>query len=61
MCMLEMLIRSGYLWPRQAEDEDEIPAKFKGLEAGTISDRTFLRWVRSRVKPGTELEDPPTA
>jgi prophage maintenance system killer protein len=61
MCLLEILTRSGYLWPRQAEDETEIPAKFRGLQAGTISEKEFLRWVRSRVKRATGLEDEPTA
>lgn len=61
MCLLEMLTRSGYLWLPQADDETEIPAKFKGLEAGTVSEKEFLRWVRSRVKRATGLEDEPRA
>lgn len=46
-CMLEMLVRGGYRWPR--EDEEEIVTMVKGVEAGAVSEAEFVRWVRQRV------------
>lgn len=51
-CMREMLIRSGYLWSRPMEDAEEIASVLNRLKSREISDAEFLRWVRSRVRPG---------
>jgi hypothetical protein len=61
VCMREMLLRSGYLWLRPDEESDDPPEAFRQLEDREMSDAAFLRWVREWAKPGTGLEDPPTA
>ena len=60
-CMREMLLRSQYVWLLPEEDAEEIEEVLKQVEAGTMSDTAFRRWVRDRVKLGTGLEDAPTA
>jgi prophage maintenance system killer protein len=58
-CMLEMLARGGYPWPRPSEDAEEIVVTLKRLEAGAIGEAEFVRWVRSRVALGERLRKRP--
>lgn len=59
-CMREMLLRSHYIWLRPEEDAEGIMEMLNRVEARTMSDLAFHRWVRRRVKPGTGLDDRPT-
>lgn len=61
VCMREMLMRGGYVWMRPNDETDDPPEAFQKLEERKMSDAEFLAWVREWVKPGTGLEDPPTA
>jgi hypothetical protein len=60
-CMREMLLRSHYIWLRPDEDAEEIEEVMRRVEARTMSDPEFLRWVRERVELGTGLEGAATA
>ena len=60
-CMREMLLRSHYVWLRPTEDAEEIEEVLRQVEARTMSDADFLRWVRERVELGTGLDGGPTA
>jgi|SRR3954452_181758 len=61
VCMREMLMRGGYVWMRPDDETDDPPEAFQKLEERKMSDAEFLAWVREWVKPGTGLEDLPTA
>jgi hypothetical protein len=61
VCMREMLLRGGFVWMQPGDETDEPPEAFEKLEERAITDAEFLAWMREWVKPGTGLEDPPTA
>lgn len=48
-CMCELLARAERPWSWISEEEDEIEAMLKRLQAGTISEAEFIAWVRERV------------
>lgn len=49
-CMREMLERSGIPWPRPSEDVDEIASTIEELAARTVSEQSFVRWVKQRIR-----------
>jgi len=49
-CMREMLERSGIPWPRPSEDVDEIASTIEGLAGRTVSEQSFVRWVKQRIQ-----------
>lgn len=61
VCMRDMLMRGGYLWVRPDEESDDPPEAFQQLEDQKMSNTEFLAWVREWAKPGTGLDDAPTA
>jgi prophage maintenance system killer protein len=54
-CMREMLVRSGYTWPRLGEDPEEISATLDRFADGAIGEAEFVLWVRARVGLGEWL------
>lgn len=59
ICMRLMLGRGEFPWPRVKEDALEISEMVHALEAGAISEREFVAWVRARVALGERLRGRP--
>ena len=51
-CMREMLVLSGRLWSPQEEEPKDVDDFLRRVEHEKVGLAEFLRWVRSRVRPG---------
>lgn len=60
-CMREMLVLSGRRWSPQEEKAEHIDGFLERVEAGEVGLAEFIRWVRSRVRPGRTWPPLPAA
>lgn len=58
LCMIEFIERNGYAWDPTTGAEASLEETIRVLEetaAGTIAERDFVEWVRTRIHSSSDI------